>query len=290
MGVIPNSFVVVLPFLLPFCHFMSALSLNFTTDMIVIIGDSTSARLAASLAIHLGGCVVIKTQERCDFASYYGTPYSKKKLRQHIPKGLGPTSYGKVHRGCQDCFGCWSSTWNCQNNTLNLEYIGIEFALDVEYPTLEYDTTQESIIHNYLKHQNSVRYIYFNTGLHDAGIDNKAKVSNNHLLYRKNLEFTLQLLLDIFGPESVVWLTSTAIVSEKQPRKWRKVTSNKKVRLFNRISVDITKSMGVKSIDLFKISQQKRYRYLNQDGIHWGEPYEGFYSSVAKMIMSDSHL
>ena len=132
-----------------------------------------------------------------------------------------------------------------------------------------------------------MRCVYFNTGLHDAGIDFGSKLSTNHLSYKKNLEFTLQLLLDSFGPDRVVWLTTTAIVSKKQPKKWRKVTNNKKVRFFNRISLELTKSKGMKSIDLFQTSQNKEYQHLNQDGVHWGEPFERFYSDVAKMILSE---
>ena len=68
-------------------------------EIIVVMGDCTSARLADALALRIGDCSLEKTQERCDFASYYGTPYSLEKLGKPIPKRYGPTAYGRMHRG-----------------------------------------------------------------------------------------------------------------------------------------------------------------------------------------------
>lgn len=261
------------------------------SEIIVVMGDSTSARLADALALRIRDCSLQKTQERCDFAFYYGTPYSLEKLGKPIPKGYGPTAYGRTHRGCQDCAGCGSKYWTCHNNTIVLEYIGIEFAIDVEYPTEEYDTTQESIIQSYLKkYQSRIKYLYFNTGLHDAGIDAKMKLRRSHLSYRKNLNFTLRLLLNILDPNRLVWMTSTSVLPQSQPKKWRKITNNKKIGQFNQISVQTARELGISSIDLFKLSKESKYRHLNRDGIHWGESYEEFYQEVAQIVGSKSQM
>ena len=146
------------------------------------------------------------------------------------------------------------------------------------------------IIHYYLKSiQNRIQYLYFNTGLHDAGIDTKVKLGRSDISYKNNLKFTLQLLLDMLDSKRLVWMTSTAILPQNQPKKWRKITNNEKIRHFNKISTQTTRELGLtSSMDLFKRSKQRKYRHLNRDGIHWGEPHEEFYSEVAQLVISES--
>lgn len=116
---------------------------------VVLMGDSTMARAAEGLH-HLFGCKVIRQASRCDFASYYGIAVAHEQLNSAIPPGVGPALTGRQNRGCMDCSGCHSRHWYCPIRNVTLEFVGMEFAKDVEYPTWHGRFTQESVIKGYL--------------------------------------------------------------------------------------------------------------------------------------------
>jgi len=130
-------------------------------------------RTAKALSYILENCKRIRFGNRCNFASYYGLAYDRNALRASIPKYNGPTANGKRRRGCQDCGDCEPQKWRC--STFSIEFLTIEFAADVEFPTRHHHLTQESIILGYLSEKIRMGdFIVFNTGLHDTTTTGKA--------------------------------------------------------------------------------------------------------------------
>jgi hypothetical protein len=249
---------------------------------IVIIGDSTAARAAIALHNLFRDCKLLRDQGRCNYDKYYNIQYDNKRLINRIPKGYGPIEYGLRHRGCQDCSGCGARKWMCNNSTFLVEFIGVEFALDVEYPTKKHGTTQESIIHGYLKDRYEKPCVYVNTGLHDASMkQNSLKKSRS---YKKNLQKFLQIVLEVFSQEQVVWLTTTGVRKTKQPRKWRKILSNTIIENFNDISFDLAAKHEIQVLDLYHLSRISPFYELNVDGVHYGSPVQAYYIEVAQNI------
>ena len=172
-------------------------------------------RTAVALSITLNNCTVIKSGKRCDFPFYYDTPYDMGALNSSIPSHMGPTAHGKTHRGCQDCSGCEPITWNCSlfEKGIRLEFLGVEFAADVMYPTNGLNLTQESVILTYLKSRTlPCDQVYFSTGLHDT-----ATTGELPLVFESQLRHYTQLLLSVFKAPDVYWITSTYPKGVLQP-------------------------------------------------------------------------
>lgn len=206
-------------------------------------------------------------------------------MKAKIPKSYGPLAYGVEHRGCQDCSGCGAVKWLCNDSNLLLEFIGIEYAMDVEYPTAKFQTTQESIVEGYLKQRyNNNSFVYFNTGIHDASF--KRTFLEKRKNYARNLCGYFNVLLKVFKAEQVAWLTTTGVRRLKQPKNWRKIITNDLIEEFNDISIDLASKHGVYVFDLFELSRSSLFYGLNTDGVHYGSHLQPFYIEVARKIFT----
>jgi len=251
---------------------------------LTIIGDSTMKRTALALSSILNNCTVIKRGKRCDFPFYYGAPYDRGALNSSIPSHMGPTVHGKTNRGCQDCSGCEPVAWNCSlfEKSVRLEYLGVEFAADVMYPTNGLELTQESVILMYLKSRTlPCDQVYFNTGLHDT-----ATTGALPLVFESQLRYYTQLLLSVFKAAEICWITSTYPKGVLQPAEWVNVTSPLAISKLNEASRRVMSDEGVKVLDIGQFSTLNTFQKLYRDGVHVGGATELWYMSSAFLLIA----
>lgn len=247
---------------------------------------------AFALSSFLNNCTTVRKGQRCDFPAYYGIAYKASFNSSDIPEHFGPTLYGMANRGCQDCSGCEPVLWTCEllGKTMEIEYIGIEFAADVEYQTDSYDTTQESIILGYLKKRVQAGdnwFAVFNTGVHDT-----ASVGGRVDVFEKQLAYYTDLLLSVFSRQELLWLTSTLPKGILQPPEWRNITSDIAIHNLNQVSRRVMRTKGIQVADIGPLSSLQFFQNLYSDGVHVGPPNArgpgtqgAWYSSVAYMVL-----
>lgn len=283
-------FLVPVPYIL--CIYtlrsMTETSKSENNSIILLLGDSTMARAATALSQKILLCTIIQKQSRCNLAEYFGMEY--RNMTTEIPYGIGPTLYGKRNRGCQDCSSCTSRAWSCAGD-MELHYIGIEFAKDIIYPTERFATTQESVVLGYLPQIVSrVKMCIFNTGLHDLALLSpslkfKSQMIESARLYKDNLTFYTELLLQHFDLKNLYWLSTTPVIENLIPNKYRKITNNKNIKHFNKIAKNIMIQRNIRIFDTFFLAQEEKYALLNIDGIHWGTEKEMFYMTLSNIFL-----
>ena len=240
-------------------------------------------RAASSLISTLDSCIVSRKGTRCDFPAYFGLPYNSSALNRSVPQTIGPVLFGLHNRGCQDCKGCEPVAWNCSlfEKPLNVEFLGIEFAADVEYVANEYNSTQESVVLGYLKKQ--VRdndYVVFNTGIHDT-----VNVGKYPMIYEQQLSFYTKLLSSVYHRENILWVTSTYPKRKLQPSEWVNITSTSAIRRLNDASRRVMAVHGVDVLDVGFLSTLPKVQELYTDGVHLGSSEGKWYSFVSYAII-----
>lgn len=252
----------------------------------IMIGDSTMARTRDALsAIAFQNCSVISTASRCDFPKFYGIPYNKTALEVPVPPHVGPAVHGLEHRGCWDCSGCESKLIECVG--VDIEYHGIEFAADVEYPTNGFSLTQESIIVGYMSKRANPNcdFVVFNFGLHDTATSGVAPK-----IFGKQLDYVCELLLRVYVPNNLLYITSTYPKGTLQPGKWRNITSPNVVFKLNEESRRVMQKRKINVLDVATMSQLPVFQALYSDAVHVGTADQAWYRSVAFAILERSHF
>jgi len=252
----------------------------------IMIGDSTMARARDALrAIALQNCSVTSSASRCNFPMFYGIPYNKTALGVPVPPNVGPAAHGLKHRGCWDCSGCESKLIECVE--ADIEYHGIEFAADVEYPTNGASLTQESIIGGYMsKRVNSnCDFVVFNFGLHDTATTGVAPK-----IFGQQLDYVCELLLRVYEPINLLYITSTYPKGTLQPGKWRNITSLNSVFKLNEESRRVMDKRKINILDVATLSQLPVFQALYADAVHVGTSDQAWYRSVAFAILERSHF
>lgn len=297
---VASSFMLLLVFCLslaPHVNTLTLLDSTFSTirptddvhlGTIAMIGDSTMKRAAQALSAFLNNCTIVRKGQRCDFPAYYGFSYTASLKTSEIPENFGPTANGKTNRGCQDCSGCEPVLWNCTifGRALELEYIGIEFAADVEYQTDLYDTTQKNIILGYLQKRVETHtnwFVVFNTGIHDT-----TNIQGRVDVFEKQLASYADLLLSVFSRQKLLWLTSTLPRGILQPPEWRNITSNIAIHNLNQVSRSVMNVKGIEIADIGPLSSLQYFQNIYSDGVHVGPARAAWYSSVAYMILVEA--
>ena len=246
---------------------------------IVLLGDSTMKRTAVALATILDNCTKARNGSRCDFPEYYGMPHNDTALNVSIPDHFGPVMYGTQKRGCQDCYGCVPQKWNCSD--IDVEFIGIEFAADVEYPTCNHSLTQESIILEYLRKNAHVDdFAIFNTGAHDSATTGIAPS-----IFGQQLENYVDMLLEVYASSRVNWLTNTYPKDRLLKKRWRNITSSLVLSVLNAESRNIMVKRGIQMLDVALLSRFHIFDSLHKDAIHVGHETQPWYRSVAFTVL-----
>jgi len=139
---------------------------------IVLIGDSTMAHMVVHLEDFAcsGGLTLLRKGERCTTMEFMGierSPVWNKPTRRQ-----GPLDWAKDHPFCQDCEGCEARQIRCNmhdanghTRTANVEYIGIEFAQDVELQSVESNTSQ-GVVGEYLCRKEHPATVLITDGAH----------------------------------------------------------------------------------------------------------------------------
>ena len=168
---------------------------------------------------------------RCDTMENFYLPRLPNTEQWRLPNfalGEGPIKFGYKHSYCTDCDGCDSHVLSCTiasydilqrcENSDSIEsyfgpsysgYLSVEFARDVELQTLEYKTTQENLVSNYIGNQWNKpveRILEFgrpicvvSTGHHDVAIPNITLD-----VYLQNVQWYLELLVE--ECDYVIWI------------------------------------------------------------------------------------
>ena len=253
----------------------------------ILIGDSTMARAREALmSIAFQNCSVTSSAGRCDFPKFYGLPYNQTALEVPVPPHVGPTVHGLQNRGCWDCSGCESRMIECVNG--DIEYHGIEFAADVEYPTNGSSSTQESIVAGYMSKRANPNcdFVVFNFGLHDT-----ATVGAAPEIFGEQLDYVCELLLRVYRSDNLLYMTSTYPKGTLQPAEWRNITSPAAIFGLNQESRRVMKTRNINVLDVATMSTFPVFQALYQDAVHVGSAQEAWYRSVAFSIFERSlHL
>lgn len=166
---------------------------------------------------------------------------------------------------------------------MTVEFLGIEFAQDVEYPSRFGPTTQDSIIQGYLKGRKSLPYaLVFNTGLHDLAIhaDETAFV-----YYERTLARLTRLIQGHLQTSHLLYITTSGVNPARQPEDWRNLTSNARIRIINRAARLAMQKARIPVLDVFEFSQLPAVTDLSPDGTHVGTYLGYYYRRVAVSIM-----
>jgi hypothetical protein len=257
----------------------------FSKRRIVFAGDSTMGLTTEALKDFLG-CHVSREASRCGYEAYFGVPAATARYAEPVPLGVGPTSFGRKNRGCQDCSGCFSFEYACPRGDITVEFIGFEFAKDVEYPTALSDFTQESVLRGYFAKMAEPPYAFvFNSGLHDLSMP-VAPGPLSIAAYEANLAWLAALVKETLGVRGtkLLWVSTSAVYSAAQPPGWRNITSNTRVREFNAVATRIMQRLGIPELDVYGVTSLPFIQELSKDGVHMGN-YREFYYRYAAVEM-----
>lgn len=252
---------------------------------LTLIGDSTMKRTAVTIAEVFYNCTVSRSGQRCNFPAFYGLEVNASALETRVLPQTGPVLHGLTNRGCQDCGGCEPMAWQCTlfGKPIELEFLGVEFAADVEYPTASHSLTQESVVLGYLKEKVAENdYVVFNTGIHDT-------VNVGHLPqeFEKQLLHYANLLSQVYETRSILWITNTYPRGTMQPSEWVNVTSATAISGFNEASVRVMRALNIKTLDVGYLSTMKQIQAIYTDGVHVGDASGPWYTFVALSIIQE---
>mmetsp|Transcript_9760 Transcript_9760/g.44472 ORF Transcript_9760/g.44472 Transcript_9760/m.44472 type:complete len:368 (-) Transcript_9760:112-1215(-) len=250
----------------------------------ILIGDSTMARARDALkSIAFQNCSLTSSAGRCDFPKLYGLPYNQTALEVPVPPHVGPAVNGLKNRGCWDCSGCESNVIECVDG--DIEYHGIEFAADVEYPTNGYSLTQESIIAGYMSKRANPNcdYVVFKFGLHDTATTGDAPE-----IFGEQLDYVCELLLRVYSPDNLLYVTSTYPKGTLQPAEWRNITSPSAIFGLNQESRRVMQKRNINVLDVATMSTFPVFQALYTDAVHIGSSDQAWYRSVAFSIFERS--
>ena len=282
--------------------------------------NSTSSVLATDQ--HLN-CSYISTT-RCDTMEKFHLQRLPSIGQWKVPihsKGEGPIAFGRSHPYCTDCSGCNSHLLSCRftidykqnatqssgsdrcttnvtksdNNTLLTTYLGpsyggyiaIEFARDVELQTLEYNTTQENALSNFIASRWNAPIelllefgrpiCVVSAGHHDAIIKGITKE-----LYLQNVQWYLEILQQ--QCDYIIWVSNNCPLTDDYPQKinatyeWNIGVRDLLLRLNNKKNPS-----NVFFLDVYNASQA----FEHHDNIHMSAVWYAKLSSFLKSVMKN---
>jgi len=159
---------------------------------------------------------------------------------------------------------------------MDVEYIPVEFARDVELQTADTRTTQETVV-KYLKATSRETILFVNTGLHDCAI-----LDCNFAVYERNLEYYLRLLTDI-KHITVVWIQTNAVQGIPVfPQ------TNDRIDRMNQIAVRVCDDVGIaRIVNTFDMSKDEwAVQNLFVDNVHLLKRRKLYYRTVSNIILT----
>jgi len=246
-------------------------SSNEQPPRLVFLGDSTMKYLAETFKTFFPKGSVTKRSDNChtieemlmmERAAYWSPPTSTE----------GPLKNGLENNFCSDCSGCMGFLYESQY--MDIQYIPVEFARDVELQSSDTRTTQETVV-KYLKATSRETILFVNTGLHDCAI-----LDCNFTVYEHNLKWYMQLLVDI-KHITVVWIQTNAVQGMLAfPQK------NDRIERMNQIAVGVCDDVGVVSIvNTFDMSKHEwALQNLFVDNVHLLKERRLYYRTVGNII------
>jgi len=239
---------------------------------LIFLGDSTIKHLAETIRTFFPNGEVTKRSDIChtievllmmERASFWYPPSSTE----------GPLKSGLENHFCSDCSGCWGFVY--ESPFMDIEYIPVEFARDVELQTADTRTTQETVA-KYLKASSRETIVFVNTGLHDCAI-----LDCNFAIYEQNLESYLLLLTGI-EHITVVWIQTNAVLGKPNfPQQ------NDRVHHMNQLAARVSSYVGVSSIvNTFDMSKHPwALQNLFVDNVHLLNRRKLYYRTVSNIIL-----
>eukprot|EP00037_Helgoeca_nana_P016689 m.156899 g.156899 ORF g.156899 m.156899 type:complete len:261 (-) comp23642_c1_seq1:167-949(-) len=229
-------------------------------------------------AVKTCGCKLSDTVGRKrppDTSQLFGLKPAVAWAKPNFTRGEGPVSFGLKHPRFQDCSGCNAQILTCplegpqsqcaRQRTL-ITYFVVEFARDVESPTIVTNTTQETVVKAMelriqlepLAPMPTVCVV--NAGLHDMAIPN---ITDS--VYCENVVWYLRLLQRVC--DHTVWVQTTAVFL-----KWPHVgvlhpQRTDRIKLWNLLverAITLEFGRAVTIMDVFAAS----VRWPHEDNVH----------------------
>lgn len=240
---------------------------------LIFLGDSTIKHLAETMRTYFSNGAVTKNSDIChtievllmmERASFWSPPSSRE----------GPLKNGLENHFCSDCSGCWGFVF--ESPAIDIEYIPVEFAKDVELQTEDTRTTQETIA-KYLKSSTRETILLVNTGLHDCAFQDF-----NFAVYEQNLASYLRLLTAIEHVK-VVWIHTNAVLGIPVfPQQ------NDRIYRMNQLAVKVCDYVGVtRIVNTFDMSKHEwATQNLFVDNVHLLKRRKLYYRTVSNIIIT----
>lgn len=241
-------------------------------------GDSNMATLFTHLKPLYPHEVTIKrnesrTRDKCALLEYFDMKEPSVWVPPNVNLLQGPVAYGLHNPFCSDMMG-WAPNM-IGNLERSIEFLNVEFAQDVEYPTETTSTTQETAA-LYLTNENKDNHVcVVNAGTHDHEISKSLDTPPDQFV--DNVQTYLRLLDSVCG--NIVWISITAM----NEKKWPTAEMNKKSMEWNqKVSAMVSRAFPDNSfiIDVWDESVATPFRGEDTNKLHFDDSYYDNFASL----------
>jgi hypothetical protein len=166
-----------------------------------------------------------------------------------------------------------------------VDFVSLEYARDVCFPTAFGNYTQESIVRGFYGALKEPPYaVVFNTGIHDMNLKYPAG-SSAATMYDINLRWLAKLLKDNFAPKGtkLFWVTTSDRRFLENPNEIS--PTHERIKEFNAIAARIMRNASIPTVDVYTVSRFPHTQKLARDSVHFGKRYEFYYRYVATEIL-----
>lgn len=248
----------------------------------LFLGDSTMSRLSSAFGFlqKARGNKLEKNRAmgRCSLMNYMDIPKATNWIHP-VSGHEGPVVYGLEHHFCTDAKSS-ARTFSAAETGMEMEFLGVEFARDVEMPSLTTKTTQETVM-LYLDKTTKRDVCVVNTGLHDEQI--RDKTDSDHV---SDVRWYLNMLQH--HCKQLVWLTTNYVLENadriaqqaEKPDALREGAAeliNKRISTRNHLVTEMIQKHfpRVKILDIWDMSANER---MHVDHVHMATVY---YDTIA---------
>jgi hypothetical protein len=267
---------------------------------VYFFGDSQTQLLAVYVN-KLLNLSFVSHGERCGLRQYYrnlnkdvelplvSVERNKSKSTSTPCLSMGPCDLGLEDADCNDC---WCPPFLYKNESVQFEYIPVDFALDtsIDFPPI-YNTTQQFILDMHVDaslkrfhdafHQRARAFMFVNSGLHDLAYATEIYYADNLRGYLERFARLRQRYPFV----SMYYLLTTTIDEMKVPEKFSIRTSQKRIRSLNVIATALCRELNITVVNLAAMTNTPKSLALHRDSVHLRERDDIYYKEAAELIL-----
>ena len=261
------------------------------TRHIVFLGDSTMAYLFEQFmpqikeifpSLRRRKTSQKKNSKQCPRLDYFGLPLKQETAENWLEpqKGVeGPSPFAAwTTPFCMGCNRCIFQKFADQSNNVTVEYIGLEYARDVEYQTNVSHTSQETVS-LYLKSQaldTSKVTCIANAGFHDLTVQYQTVDQ-----YVENVHFYLDHFHHLCG--TIIWVGLSKTLNNKDfPQTHDNITKLNNA-LFETLAASPDRWNHLKILDVYDAGQNFRMK----DNLHF---FGRYYRVLSVFLLRIMHI